>query len=337
MVLFYPDGHAAHAEAHHPERPERVEAIRSALTKIGCWDDFSKLEPVEVPIPVLHSIQSPTYLRVLEETSRRGDHLDADTYTTPQSFPLAMQSAGGALAVARAVWEGEARRGFALTRPPGHHATRTRGMGFCLLNNISLAAESLLQKDAQRLAIIDLDLHHGNGTQDIFWRRGDTLFVSTHQSPLFPGSGAIDEIGEDSGEGLTVNLPFPPATGDEGFLAAMDEIILPVIGRFQPEMILVSFGFDPHWRDPLGHLLLTADGYYRLVSSLSQYADQHCSGRLALFLEGGYDLEAGSACSQAVVSAMLDLPWQDPLGQPPRRQGGSWKATLREASEIWNL
>jgi acetoin utilization deacetylase AcuC-like enzyme len=266
-----------------------------------------------------------------------------DTYTTMDSWRLALNAAGGGVAVGRAVWEGRSRRGFALARPPGHHATPDRGMGFCLLNNIALAAEFLIRghldkaSNAERLAIVDLDLHHGNGTQDAFWSRGDVLYISTHQYPHYPGTGSMNERGAGLGEDCTVNFPFPPLTGDQGFQVTMEECILPLLDRFSPQMLLISFGFDPHWRDPLGQLMLTAGCYGELVAQLAGWADRNCEGKIALFLEGGYDLEAGAACAQAVVAALLGKSWQDPLGPSPRPEGDAWRMIVRAAKEVWRI
>jgi acetoin utilization deacetylase AcuC-like enzyme len=209
-------------------------------------------------------------------------------------------------------------------------------MGFCLLNNVALTAEYLIQeKGASRLAIVDLDLHHGNGTQDIFWRRSDVFFISIHQSPLYPGTGGLDEIGAGPGEGFTANFPLPPGSGDQAYQAFMETLILPLLDRYGPEMLLVSFGFDPHWRDPLGHLLLSAGVYGELIRSLTNWADDRCDGRIAVVLEGGYDLEAGAACGQACVAALSGLPWQDPLGLSPRMEAKSWQYVLQAAKGFW--
>ena len=211
-------------------------------------------------------------------------------------------------------------------------------MGFCLLNNIALAAEYLQQEQgAIKLAIVDLDLHHGNGTQDIFYRRGDVLYISTHQYPHYPGTGALRETGLGSGEGATANFPFPPMSGDIAFQTVMEEAILPILDRFAPEMILVSYGFDTHWRDPLGNLMLSASGYASLIDSLADWADRNCQGRLALFLEGGYDLEAAAACAQGVTAALLDLEWEDSLGVSPYPESNAWQAMLEQAKQIWGL
>ena len=215
LIYFYPVGHEAHFEQGHPERPDRVEAMRSALEAAGWWDIFPAVGPLDVPESVLSAVHRPDFLARLKAFSLVSRRFDADTYLTPASWDLAQKAAGGAAAVAKAVWERAAQRGYALTRPPGHHATPDRAMGFCLLNNIAIAAEYLLQTgNASRLAIVDIDLHHGNGTQDIFWRRGDVMYVSTHQYPLYPGTGHLEETGTGEGEGLTVNLPLPPYSGD---------------------------------------------------------------------------------------------------------------------------
>lgn len=338
LAYFYPEGHKSHQELGHPERPGRVEALCRGLETAGWWDKYPKLLPMEVPQDILRSVHDPAYLARLELACRQGDRLDMDTYTTPDSWVLAMNAAGGGIAVANSVWKRKTKRGFALTRPPGHHATTNRGMGFCLLNNIALAAEYSLQVlGAKRLAIIDLDLHHGNGTQDIFWERADVFYFSTHQFPYYPGTGGTYEVGSGAGKGTTANFPLPPGSGDTAFQEIMDELILTLLNQYHPEMIFVSFGFDPHWRDPLGQLQLSANGYKYLISQLTEWADKNCDGRIALFLEGGYDLEAASACGQAVVSALLGIPWQDPLGPSPNAESTYWRVNKREALDVWGF
>jgi acetoin utilization deacetylase AcuC-like enzyme len=338
LVWFYPQGHEAHQEPGHPECPERVEAIITALERVGWWNSIPKLTPAMVPEHVLQRIHSPAYLNLLEMTSRRGGHLDADTYVTPASWYLAHQAAGGGLAVAEAVWNGKARRGFALTRPPGHHACHGQGMGFCLLNNIALAADTLIQEySARRLGIVDLDLHHGNGTQEIFWQRGDVFYLSTHQSPFYPGTGNIDEIGDGDGEGCNANFPLPAGSGDQAFLTVVDDLILPLLAGYQPEMILISYGFDPHWSDPLGHLLLSAQGISEGVRRIVNLADTYCQGRLAVFMEGGYNLEAAAACTLGVTAALLGKSFSDPLGKAPYAESQAWQHMVKQARSIWRL
>jgi acetoin utilization deacetylase AcuC-like enzyme len=343
LVFYYPQGHEAHYSPGHPERPERITVLRRALQAAGWWDAYPRLDPLDLTEEFLVQVHSRLYLEHLQAACRRAASLDADTYTTPESWRLALNAAGGAAAVAQAVWQGDAQRGLALTRPPGHHATVQRGMGFCLLNNIALAAQFLLTpsanitKVARKLAIVDLDLHHGNGTQDIFWRRSDVFFISTHQSPLYPGSGRLDEIGDGEGRGYNANVPLPPFTGDQGFGAVMETFILPLLDRYAPQMILVSFGFDTHWRDPLGNLSLSAGKYGELIRWLVEWADVNCEGKIALFLEGGYDLEAGAACIQAITAALLGEEWQDPIGPAPQAETNSWRSVLKAAQRIWDL
>ena len=262
--------------------------------------------------------------------------IDLDTYTTPSSWQLALNAAGGAAAVAESVWLGQARRGLALCRPPGHHATADRAMGFCLINNIAAAAEYLIQTHgASRIAIVDIDLHHGNGTQDIFWCRGDVLYFSIHQLPLFPMTGYLEETGSGEGEGKTVNIPLRPGAGDRARLAAFDQILLPLLDDYRPEMVLVSYGYDAHWRDPLGQQLVSVDNYGQLIHKLANWCDVHCGGRLAVILEGGYDMEAGcKACTLAVVNAMLGLNWDDPIGESPQPEWDGWKEVIEKALKI---
>ncbi len=343
LVLFYPRGHAAHAEPGHPERPERVEAIRRGVVEAGWWDEAGCLEPIRLPAETLAGVHQPAYLERLQAACANGLRLDADTYTTPASWQLALQAAGGAAAVAEAIWTGRAKRGFALCRPPGHHATPQYGMGFCLLNNVALAAEHLLHgplggaPNAHQVAIIDLDLHHGNGTQEVFWRRRDAVFFSTHQSPLYPGTGQLPEVGIGAGRGYTVNLPLPPGSGDGAFQAALEQVILPLLDRFAPQMLLVSLGFDSHWRDPLGSLQLSAQGLYALVAGLAAWAGRHCAGRLALVLEGGYDLDAAYWCGQAAVAALLERPWRDGLGPCPQPESRAWTDVIAAASRLHGI
>jgi acetoin utilization deacetylase AcuC-like enzyme len=343
LVFFYSTGHSAHFEHGHPERPERLESIRRVFEESGWWSKFPHLDPLHLPDEVLIGVHSPAYLAFLKQACSQHEPLDMDTYTTIASWQLALNAAGGAAAVASSVWNGEARRGFALCRPPGHHATSRHGMGFCLLNNIALAAEYLLRCHADsmispdRLAIIDLDLHHGNGTQDIFYERDDVFYLSTHQSPLYPGSGHLEERGVGKGFGLTANFPLPPGTGDKGYRAVMQELILPLLNGYRPQMLLVSVGYDVHWRDPLGSMLLTADGFGHLIADLCGWADQNCSGKIVLILEGGYDLMAGQACGMTALCALLGEEWIDPLGPPQTMEANEWLSVVRKAKAIWEI
>ncbi len=337
LVYFYPNEHAFHSAPNHPERPERVEAIVSALNDLDLWEPFPKLQPLIVPEHVLLGVHTRTHLTNVERYSQLAQTIDTDTYLTQRSWDLALQAAGGACSVASAVWQRIAERGFALCRPPGHHATPDEMMGFCLINNIAVAAEYLLREmGAQRIAIVDIDLHHGNGTQDIFYNRGDVFFISTHQSPLYPGTGMLNETGRREGAGRTMNIPLPPFSGDSAFTAAMDELIFPALERFQPEILLVSAGMDVHWRDPLGHLLVSAAGYHGVIGKMTAFADEHCKGRIALFLEGGYDLAGGSACAAGAVTALLGAAFADSQGVSPYREQAGWREVIDRGKRLFS-
>ena len=335
MALYYPEGHQKHALYAHPERPERVEVIKKGLVEIGLWDSSPRVSAFELDQTILSAVHEQEYLTILELASKRAQMLDPDTYTTPQSWQLALNAAGGGVAIAAQVWDRKVKTGFALTRPPGHHATQNRGMGFCLINNIAVAAEYLLQeKGAKKLAIIDLDLHHGNGTQDIFWDRPEVLYISIHQAPFYPGTGALYETGGGAGEGATLNLPIPRFSGDEAYKTLTREIILPYLDGQNVEMILVSYGFDTHWLDPLGSMQVSAGCSYEIMGDIKKWADENCNGRLAVFLEGGYDLDAGLVCGQAIGAALTGEIWKDPLGVSPEGEKDDWRQTFSEANNL---
>ena len=338
ITLFYPDDHQLHYLRGHPERPERVEAVKQGIMEMDLWNEVPKLEPLPVPDGILTSVHTTDYLNILEKACSEENMLDPDTYTTRQSWKLALNAAGGGMAVADATWQRKCQSGFALTRPPGHHATPSRGMGFCLINNVAIAAEFLLkEKGAKRISIIDLDLHHGNGTQDIFWTRPDVSYVSIHQSPFYPGTGALNDIGGGEGEGTTLNLPVPSGSGEVAYQTLLNEIVVPFLDGYKPEILLISFGFDTHWRDPLGSLLLSGRTIYDAIAVLVNWSNSFCDGRVAVFLEGGYDLEAGRVSGQAVAAALLNQEWEDPLGPAPTRESDAWKYSLDEARRIWKL
>jgi len=335
MALYYPEGHQKHFLYAHPERPERLEELKKGLMEIGIWDDCPKVSPLELDRKLLESVHDQEYLKILERASRQAKMLDPDTFTTIESWQLALNAAGGGVQIADLVWERKAETGFALTRPPGHHATRNRGMGFCLINNIAVAAEYLLhEKGADKIAILDLDLHHGNGTQDIFWERPELCYISIHQAPFYPGTGALYETGSGQGEGTTLNLPIPRLSGDNAYLTLLRDIVLPYLEVQNVDMLLVSYGFDTHWKDPLGSMQVSAGCIYEIMKNLNKWAGEYCSGRLAVFLEGGYDLEAGWACGQAVGAALCNEEWEDSLGSSPTGETDDWRETLFEAQKL---
>jgi acetoin utilization deacetylase AcuC-like enzyme len=301
----------------HPENAARFGLLESAMAELPPGV-AQRLDAVEASDDAILRVHPSVYLQALEAACLQGPaYVDmAPTYVTQASMGAARRAAGGTLAVLDHVLAGKSRTGFALVRPPGHHATATRAMGFCLLNNIAIAARRALDSGLRRVMIVDFDVHHGNGTQDIFESDGDVLYVSTHQYGIYPGSGAMSDVGLGPGAGMTVNIPLHPHSGDEAFERIARAVIVPLGLRFEPDLLLMSAGFDAHWRDPLAQLQLTCTGYHMLASTVARLADEVCSGRVLAVLEGGYDPEALRGCSQAVALALAGLPAPpDPLGE----------------------
>jgi acetoin utilization deacetylase AcuC-like enzyme len=305
------------SRGYHPERPERLAAAHRGVETIeGEGARLCLLPPRDAVEAELLRVHDAGYLA---ELGRLGGHhaaLDVDTYLAPASMDAARRAAGGGIAMIEALLaEGDGpRQGVALLRPPGHHATRTQGMGFCLLNNIAVAAAAALHAGLTRVAIVDWDVHHGNGTQDIFWADGRVLFVSLHEYPLYPGTGAAREAGEGPGLGRIVNVPLPPTADDAVYRLAFDQVVLPALRRYQPELILVSAGFDAHARDPLAAMELTAKGYGWMGHALREVADETARGRVGVFLEGGYDLTALEESTAATLRGVLGWPVPEPEG-----------------------
>lgn len=293
MPIFYDPTHVGHAPAMaHPERPDRIEACVDALKRDG-FDTF--ISPEEAPFERMAAVHAGDHLNSLVVS--RGRMIDMDTYLTPDSMRIAARAAG---AVCAAVDGGGIS--LCLTRPPGHHAETNRAMGFCLVNNLAVgAAHALASGAADRVAVVDFDVHHGNGTQQIFWEDPRVLYISLHQYPWYPWeSGALSEIGAGAGEGFNVNVPLPAMTGDDVYVSAMARIVLPILESFRPQLLFVSAGFDAHDEDPLSLQEVSDGGFAMMISLLKQAADQLCEGRLVAALEGGY---SPSALPRTVVRA----------------------------------
>jgi acetoin utilization deacetylase AcuC-like enzyme len=274
----------------HPENPRRFQHFHR-LTEPPLSEQLLRVEPHEDPVSAITSIHPASYLKELEQAASRGpgflDH--GDTYVTSASYQAALDSVSGGVNVVNAIIEDQARSGFALVRPPGHHASATRPSGFCLLNNIAIAARYAQSLGYPRVLIIDFDVHHGNGTQALFEKDPSILYISTHQYGIYPGTGAIQETGSGEGSGSVVNIPLPARAGDQAFEAITEQVIEPIANRFTPDILLISAGFDAHWNDPLANLQLSTSGYYQLGTALLRMAENLCEGKIVYFLEGGYD------------------------------------------------
>jgi acetoin utilization deacetylase AcuC-like enzyme len=285
----------------HPERPERLEAIEAALHASGLADRCIKVEARPAARAELERVHSIGYLDGLEKAigaTARSGWLDADTYFSPGTWEAALLAAGATIDLAAQVATGALDNGMAFVRPPGHHATRERAMGFCLLNNIAIAA-ARLRADGMRVAIVDWDVHHGNGTEAVFDDDPEVLYASTHEWPQYPGTGPADYTGRGEGRGTTVNVPLPSGTDDAAYLAAFRECVLPAVAGFRPDVVLVSAGFDAHRDDPLGGLDLTEQAYTTVTRHLLEVQP-----RLAAVLEGGYDLGAIARSAVSVLGVL---------------------------------
>ncbi|MGH7931382.1 MAG: histone deacetylase family protein [Candidatus Binatia bacterium] len=289
----------------HPERPERIKVLLDLAASLD-RGEFQLLPPRAASRAQIEACHSAEHVALVESTSRVNQYaLDGDTITSRDSFGVSLLAVGGFLSLLDAIAAGECRGGFALVRPPGHHARPDQAMGFCLFNTIALGAEHLKRAhNAQRILVMDWDVHHGNGTQEMFYEDPSVLFISMHQYPFYPGTGAAREVGAGAGEGYTLNIPLPAGCADGEYLGVFRDVIVPEVKKFQPDWILVSAGFDPHKRDPLGGMGVTEAGFGAMARALLRLADEFAAGKIAFLLEGGYDLTALTGSVAAVLSEM---------------------------------
>jgi acetoin utilization deacetylase AcuC-like enzyme len=293
----------------HPERADRLRAIVQGIKQAGLDQKLTPLKFKAAPLPPIEAVHDADYLRRAHDAFDLGQHhLDPDTPINDISFDAAMLASGGILAACDAVMAGEVKRAFCAVRPPGHHAERDRAMGFCIINHVAVAAQHLISHHGlQRVAIVDFDVHHGNGTQHIFEDRADVLFISIHEDPthLYPGTGYAHEIGKGPGEGFTLNIPMDPHTGDKQWIDAMQRTIVPRLHTYKPQFLILSAGFDAAADDPLAHIEMTTEGFAAISRHLVAAADDLCGGRIVSSLEGGYDLRSLSQGVNAHLQALL--------------------------------
>lgn len=289
----------------HPERPERVKVLLDLAAELD-RGKFQLLVPKPANRADIEATHGKEYVQLIESTTAHDVFaLDGDTITCRDSFSVSVLAVGGLLHLIDAIAAKEFQNGFALVRPPGHHALRNRAMGFCLFNTMAIAAEYVKRiYGAKKVLIMDWDVHHGNGTQAAFYDDPSVLFISTHQFPFYPGSGAVNEVGVDAGEGFTLNIPLPAGCADTEYLQVFQEIVVPAAERFQPDWILVSAGFDPHRRDPLGGMDVTEEGFAAMARQLLVLAEKFAGAKIAFLLEGGYDLAGLKNSVAAVLDAM---------------------------------
>ncbi len=334
--IVYDQDYLVHTQKGHPECRERLEHIFSALQKEELKNKLQFEKPFPASVDDLALVHDPAYIRSIEKACDSGRRsLDMDTYIVPQSYRVGLLSAGGVITGLKMVMERGPKKTFVLNRPPGHHAERSRAMGFCLFNNVAVAA-NVARRDygLKKVAIVDWDVHHGNGTQHTFEDKREVLFISTHQYPSYPGTGSLDEVGSGEGAGFTVNIPLPPGCGDDEYLEVFDQVIVPVIDLYQPELLIVSAGQDAHYRDHLAGMNLTERGYYNMASALASAADRWSEGRILLCLEGGYNLQGQAKAVTQVLSALGR--WGLPVtGSSAGRESGSqFRRRLQQVVDI---
>ncbi|MCX5805741.1 MAG: histone deacetylase [Proteobacteria bacterium] len=291
-------------DSYHPENPDRLKNIYSMLDAI----DDSGIEYISPRMATHEEIalnHDMYYIESIASTKGREKRLDPDTVVSPKSYEASCMAVGGMLELADKIVANEINSGFALVRPPGHHAERNRAMGFCIFNNVAVCARYLEKKyKLNRILIVDFDIHHGNGTQHSFYHDSKILYFSTHEYPYYPGTGWYEEVGENEGKGYTVNVPLSQGMGDPDYSYVFKEVLLPIADLFKPEIVLVSAGFDTHYNDPLGSMKVTEDGFAEMTGILLDIANRHCNGKILFALEGGYDLKG---LTDAVRSVILEM------------------------------
>jgi len=307
-----------HDQSGHPENSKRLESILNGLKEKSLLDKVKMLKSRTVDTVEIAVCHPKNYSDSVREFCEKGrGYLDSDTYTNSYSFEAAATAVGCSIDLTKAVINGEIQNGFALLRPPGHHALANRSMGFCLFGNIAIAAKiALAQPGINKVAIADFDVHHGNGTQALVGDDPNILFISSHQYPFYPGTGSIREIGTGAAEGTIINIPLQAGVGDNGFKMVYEKVVIPSLEKFKPDIILVSAGYDAHWDDPLANLNLSLTGFNQISTELIKCAEDVCSGKIVFFLEGGYNLNVLKEGVANTIRALLGIEdFEDPIGK----------------------
>jgi acetoin utilization deacetylase AcuC-like enzyme len=337
-LLAHDPGHATRQI--HPERPERLAAVIERLEQAALPDTSWRRAHAPASRAVLERLHSSAHVDRVLAAAGRTVQLDPDTGTSPASVDAALRAVGATIDAVEAVVGGEVERAFVLARPPGHHAERDRAMGFCLFSNLALGIEHARRAlGIERVLVVDWDVHHGNGTQSLFYERDDVLVIDSHEHPQYPGTGAVDEVGRAQGAGHTLNLPLPRGTGDGDALALYSAVLPAVADRFRPQLVAVAAGFDAHVDDPLGGLSLTTAGFASLCALVRDVADRHAQGRMLMTLEGGYDLSA-LADSVLACARVLAAPTIEPAlpgGAASREAAGLLAAVRARHGERWRI
>ncbi|MBF8248414.1 MAG: Histone deacetylase [Bacteroidetes bacterium] len=294
-LIYHPEFLKHDTGAGHAERPDRLKFLMNHLLQSPVWNQSHHMLPTPAGVEWVSKVHPETYIKMIEQRCRAGETVldSGDTHVSKESYDVALLAAGATLNAVDAVMKGENRRVFCAVRPPGHHAETATVMGFCLFNNVAIAARYAQQKyGVERVAILDWDVHHGNGTQEIFYEDPSVFYVSLHQYPFYPGTGATDETGAGKGKGFTLNCPMKAGSGEKEYLEAFRERILPVLNKFRPQLLILSAGFDAHKDDPLANIELTENSFAEMTKLMMDISAKHCEGKIVSVLEGGYNLEA---------------------------------------------
>lgn len=326
--------------SYHPENPERLKAIINKLNKTELWDKFVFIEPRQATIEEISLVHTEDHFYTVQKACQSGMNLDLDTYTSSGSWEAALLAVGSHLNAVDEIINRKVETVYALTRPPGHHARTNQAMGFCLFNNIALAARYSIKKGLKRIVIIDWDAHHGNGTQEIFYSNKEILYISFHQFPHFPGSGTIEESGRGNGLGYNINFPFPPNTNGIAYRKAIKKVVEPVLIQFKPELIMVSAGYDGHFQDPLSSLMLREEDFSWFGSWLKNYQEKSESIGILMTLEGGYQLQALANSLYQTINSLIDQDGYYDLGNKQKIQENSLEIiakVIKQFCRYWSL